>query len=118
MNKRPLAVSIVSWIFIATGTLGLAFHLRDFKGPQPFQYDLVWVSLVRLAAIVSGAFMLRGKNWARWLALAWIGFHVVISFFHSWQQVLVHGLLFLLIAYFLFRPEASAYFEAAEETRT
>ncbi len=38
--------------------------------------------------------MLRGSNWARWLALAWIAFHVFLSFLHSWQQVLVHCLFF------------------------
>ena len=34
-------------------------------------------------AIVCGVFLLRGHNWARWLALAWIAFHVVLSAFHA-----------------------------------
>jgi hypothetical protein len=59
--------------------------------------------------------MLRGNNWARWLALAWIAFHVVVSFFHSLQEVVVHSLLFMLIAYFLFSPEARAYFRHREK---
>jgi hypothetical protein len=110
MRKRPLAVSILSCLFIATGVVGLARHLADFKATQPFEYDLVWIFIVELAAIVSGAFMLRGANWARWLALAWMGFHVVLSFFHSLREVVGHGLLFALITYFLFRPEARGYF--------
>ena len=32
------------------------------------------------------------NNWARWLALDRIGFHVVISFFDSLQKVAAHGL--------------------------
>jgi len=29
---------------------------------------------VRLSGIVAGVWMLRGENWARWLAIAWIVF--------------------------------------------
>jgi hypothetical protein len=61
--------------------------------------------------------MLLGKNWARWLALAWITFHVVISFYHSIQQVLVHALVLLLFVYCLYRPAAGAYFSGREEAR-
>jgi hypothetical protein len=57
--------------------------------------------------------MLRGHNWARWLALAWIGCHVILSAFHSVFEVAVHGLLFAAIAYFLFRPRATRYFRGA-----
>jgi predicted cobalt transporter CbtA len=115
MKKRPLALTILSCVFIAAGAIGLAYHLSDLKAAEPFQQEIIWISLVRLASIVCRAFMLRGDDWARWLALAWIAFHVVVSFFHSIQQVVVHGLLFVLIAYFLFRPEARAYFQHQEK---
>ena len=113
MKKRPVAVLIVGCLFIATGALSLAYHLTDFKISKPVESELVWISLVRLLAIVSGVFMLLGRNWARWLALAWIAFHVVISF-PSIRQVVVHGLLLVLIAYLLFRPEVRAYFNHRE----
>jgi len=48
--------------------------------------------------------------------LAWVAFHVGISFFDSLQKVVVHGLILLLIAYFLFRPEARTYFRHRETT--
>jgi hypothetical protein len=114
MRKRPLTILILSCLYIATGIFGLAHHLSDIKVSQPFQSDLVWASATSAVAVVCGAFMLRAANWARWLALAWIAFHVVLSIFHSLQQVLVHGLLFLLFAYILFRPEARAYFGKRE----
>lgn len=113
MKKRPLTVSIPSGLLIAAGVIGLTYHLTDFKISKPFEPELAWASLVRLLAIVSGIFMLLGKNWARWLALAWIAFHVVISF-PSIQQVVVHGLLFVLFAYCLYRPEARAHFNPRE----
>ena len=40
-----------------------------------FHRDDLLIEIIRVAAIVGGAFMLRGHNWARWLVLAWIGFH-------------------------------------------
>ena len=77
-NKRPLAVTLIAWLYIAAGTIGVAYHLQELRPQHPFQYDIVWVSLVRLIAIVAGVYMLPGSNWARWLALAWIVFHVIL----------------------------------------
>jgi hypothetical protein len=113
MNKRPLSVIVIGLLYVATGLLGLAFHLNEFNPQHPFQYDSVWVALVRLIAIVCGVYMLRGKNWARWVALAWIAFHVVLSSFHSRFELMVHSLLCATFAYFLFRPQASQYFRPA-----
>jgi len=78
------------------------------------------LSLDELSRIVCGVFMLQGRNWARYLALAWIGGHVAISFFSSphffsaLQKVAIHGLFLALIAYFLFRPNARSYFQHRE----
>ncbi len=115
MIKRPLSVTIISCLLAAAGVIGLVYHLSEFKAQHSFHNDIVWVSLIRLLAIVSGAFMLRGSNWARWLAIVWIAFHVVISYFQSWQQVAVHALLLLAFAYFLFRSDATRYFHHAEQ---
>ena len=113
MKKRPLSVMIIGWLFVAAGTVGLAYHANEFKASVPFQYDVVWVCLVRLIAIVCGVFMLRGRNWARWLLLVWVAYHVMLSAFHSLSGFVIHSLLFAVVAYFLFRPQASAYFRRA-----
>jgi hypothetical protein len=118
MKKRPLTVSIVGCLYIAAGAIGLVYHLREFRTSTPFQFEIVWISLLRLLAIVSGIFMLLGRSWARWLALAWITFHVVISFFHSWEQMAFHGLLLVLIAYFLYLPKARVYFSRGGDMGT
>jgi hypothetical protein len=113
MNKRPIAVIVIGWLYVATGVIALASHLIGFKPQHPFQYDIVWMALVNLIAIVCGAYLLRGHNWARWLALAWIGFHVVLSIFHAPFELVVHSLLCIAVLYFLFRPQATQYFRAA-----
>ncbi len=104
LNTRPVSVTVIGCIFVAAGTSGLIYHLPDFS---------LWVSLVRLIAIVCGVYMLRGHNWARWAALAWIAYHVILSAFHSMFELAVHALLCAAFAYFLLRPRATRYFRAA-----
>ena len=112
MNKRPLSVTIIGCIFVAAGVIGFAYHVTEFKR-RPFEYDILWVSLLRLLAILGGVFVLRGNNWARWLLLVWIAYHVILSAFHSIVELGAHGLLFAVVAYVVFRPRASAYFRSA-----
>lgn len=109
MNKRPVSVTVVSWIFIAIGAITLVYGFTQMQGYH-FHSDDLWAALVRAAAIVCGVFLLRGSNWARWLAVAWMVFHIVLSALHSWFELAVHGLLFSVIAYFLFRASVSRYF--------
>src|SRR4030095_1917974 len=110
MNKRPRSVTVISWLSIATGVIGFAYPATEFKTHGPFQYDLLWVCLVRLLAVLSGLFMLRGCDWARRLLLVWIAYHVILSGFHSMSELVMHALLFGAVAYFLLRPQASMYF--------
>jgi len=117
-NHRPRSITIISWLFIAVGSVGVLYHVSEFTTQRLFDYGLVGVCLVRLLAIASGAFMLRGFNWARWLLVVWMVYHVILSAFHSPLQVLVHAVIFGVVAYFLFRPEASAYFRRARASST
>ena len=65
MNERPRSITVISWLFIAAGVIGLAYHATEFKADRPFQYDVGWVCLVRLLAILCGVSMLRGSNRTR-----------------------------------------------------
>jgi hypothetical protein len=112
-NKRPHSVTVISVIFLIGGVIGLAYHATEFKTQGPFPYDLLWVCLVRLLAIICAVFMLRAANWARWLLVIWIAYHVTLSAVHSPFELIVHSLLFAVVAYFLFRPPASVYFRGA-----
>src|SRR6266511_1765744 len=110
MNTRPRSLTLISWLFVTAGVIGLAYHATEFQAWRPVEYDLVWVCLVRLLAILCGVFMLRGSNWARWLLVVWMGYHIALSVLHSPLQLFVHSLLLAVILYFLFRPQASMYF--------
>lgn len=115
MNKRPLSVTIVAWIYIVGGAGGIAVHGSELNAQHPFSNDAVLVLVVRLLAVVAGAFMLRAASWARWLAMLWMGYHVVLSL-HSVAALGIHALLLAVFAYFLLRPQANAYFAAGSHS--
>jgi hypothetical protein len=111
MTRRPTSVTVIGCLYIATGVTGLAYHAGDFRTMRPGEYALV--CFVRLLAVVGGAFVLRGRDWARWLLVAWMAYHVALSALHTPVELVMHAVLLVVIAYFLFRPKASAYFRHA-----
>jgi hypothetical protein len=110
MNRRPLSVTIVACIYILVGVAGFVFHFNELLPRHGGSTDAIYVELVELLAILCGAFMMRGHNWARWGALGWIALHVVLSAFHALQEFAVHCLFAAVIAWALLRPEAGRYF--------
>ncbi len=113
MNKRPLSVTIIGWAYLVMGVAGFAYHFTGLRVQHRFQSDILLVELIFLIAIVSGAYLLRGHNWARWLVIAWMAFHVVLSIFHTISELAIHTLLCAVLTYFLFRAAATRYFRAA-----
>lgn len=110
-RKPPLSVILIGCLFLATGIIGLAYHSTEIKPHHVFELDTLLILLTEALAIVSGGFMLRGSNWARWLAVLWLAFHVVLSGFHSISELLVHAALLAVVAFALFRTAAAvAYF--------
>jgi uncharacterized membrane protein HdeD (DUF308 family) len=104
--KRPIPVTILGALFIAAGMVGIAYHVSE----RPVDSSIIPITFVRILAIVGGVFLLLGHNWARWLVVAWLAFHVVVSAVHSWSQMAAHAVLLLVVTYFLFTPPDSKYF--------
>ena len=113
LGKRPLSVLVLSCLYIAMGAIGLAYH---FPRQLAFHYEDVWIEATELLAFVAGVFMLRGHNWARWLAVAWIAFHVAISF-PVVRQIAIHSLLLAVIVWLLFQSRARQYFTSQGRER-
>ena len=116
MKKRPIAVTIVSVLLVIVGLGGMirgvwtlpAGHSGGITGHALIDVSLVEVT--SLAALVSGLFMWRGTNWARWLCLAWMAFHVVISLGHDQMRLIMHVVWLVVLTVVLFWPSANAYF--------
>lgn len=109
-TKRPFQVTILGWLFIVVGILSTTYHL--LKGS--LDRWMVPIVLVGLIAIVAGVFLLRGARWARWLLLAWLAFHVVVSALNSLSDAMPHVVLLLVVGYFLLGPPTSKYFQRAQ----
>ena len=107
--KRPIPVTILGCLSIVAGVVGLAYHLWD----RPLDLWVALISFIPVLAVVGGVFLLKGHNWARWLILAWLTFHVGVSAFHSLSNCIAHAVLLLVVAYFLLTPPDSKYFQAS-----
>ena len=119
MKQRPLSITIISWLLIVFGAIALVAGLWPIVhmngGQRIADFEKHWmVHLSRSAQIVAGVFMLYGHNWARWLLVVWLAFHVIVGALHSPFHFITHVLFFLAGLYFLFRPAASAYFRGTE----
>jgi hypothetical protein len=92
--RRPIAILLLSCLYIAVGTTGFVIN---FPKLIALQQESIWIELTELLALLAGAFMFRGRNWARWLALVWMAFHLAVSF-PVVRQVITHSIIFALIA--------------------
>lgn len=128
MVKRPTSVSVVCWILIATGGILLIHSIWYLNNPTvkqitmelmsqspipiPLQYVMMYVGL--LITAVSGIAMLGGRNWGRFLYVAWCILGFIIGFATSPMRMgMIPGLvLFIAEAVILFRPKANQYFSA------
>ena len=110
MKGRPIPVIIVSAMFIIAGCVGFVYHLKELFDPNINLYEILWVQFVRILAIVCGILLLIPINWARWLAIAWLLYHVLISFFHSTSEMISHIVILLLVIVLLNLPQSSSFF--------
>jgi uncharacterized membrane protein HdeD (DUF308 family) len=104
-KRIPVPVILIACLYLAVGIGGFVLHFSDRRAP-----DWIWVEVTEVLAIVCGVFLLRARNWARWLASAWMAFHVIISF-GELGQLAIHSLFLVLIVWCLFRADASRFFQ-------
>jgi hypothetical protein len=108
--KRPIAITVLSLLFIAVGVAEAVVHANTSL--HSFHREDILIVSLELLAVVAGVFMLRGENWARWLTVVWMAFHVVVGYLNGPQQVLVHAIIFAGITFLLFRADARVWFSA------
>ena len=112
MKKRPIGVTVVAVLLALAGAAGLVGDFMNSHSLSGNHFESVWIAAVNVLGIVAAVFLFRGSNWARWLAIAWMAFHVAISFLNAWQQAVMHGVILMLIVLVLFQREAREYFGA------
>ena len=93
--KRPISITLLGWLFIVAGAVGLIYHLSD----RPVDRWIILIAAIRILAVIGGVFLLLGHSWARWLLIGWLTVHVVLSAFHSVSQTLAHLVLLVVISW-------------------
>ena len=110
MKNCPPTITLLSFLFIAVGIISTGVHVWQFRVAQPTQLEAAGIVAIGALAVVAGIYMMRGKNWARWLALAWISFHVIIAALDQPIGLIIHAIFVALLAWFLFRRESQQWF--------
>lgn len=112
-NLRPISVTLLAWLYIAVGAIGFIAHFTEIHASNMFRFDGIWIEVVEVLAIICGVFLLRGRNWARWLAIAWMAFHVAVSAYGPARELVIHSVLFVAFTWILYRAPAAKYFREA-----
>jgi hypothetical protein len=136
MRTRPTSITVVAWILILMGGISLitttltidtvmnnpaARELISKSAiPVPVQYAMTYVVL--LVMLVSGLAMLKGQNWGRWLYVIGTALGFLIGIMTSpVKEAMIPGfVVFVVVTFFLFRPNANKYFsdqESAHDTQ-
>jgi len=126
MGKRPTSVTVVAWILIVSGGISLITTTAMINNPTaldlmsksplpiPVQYAISYIGM--FVMVVSGIVMLKGHNWGRFLYVVWTVIGFLIGIVTSpMRAAMIPGLvIFLIFAFFLFRPNANEYFSRLE----
>jgi hypothetical protein len=119
--NRPISVTVIAILFLAVGVITVVSGASKLvsKGSFADGREELLVLSINTLAIVAGAGLLRGMNWARFLVLGWMAFHVVLSFWHAAFEVALHAFMFAVLWYFLFGRKGQGYFAPhSVKTRT
>lgn len=125
MQQRPVSLTVIGWFLIVTSGLGLLFMPFAFNNPMttriyaqsplPVSAHLTIGVLGGLITLACGFGILKGFNWSRFVYIGWslIGTAISLATLPVTSIALL-GLVFLaVIAFFLFRPTANAWFNRA-----
>src|ERR1700750_937531 len=110
MKGRPLSIIVVSILFMITGIAGFIYHIKDFAEPGAKPLEITGVLMLELLAILCALLLIFRIAWARWLAIAWLALHVIISSLNSMSETIQHLVILVIVSVLLFLPVSSAYF--------
>jgi hypothetical protein len=122
MRIRPTSVTVIGWFLVVTALLSLPSEIRNIvspresviaaKSPVPVSVQRAVSWLATAANLVCGYFLLRGRNWARYVHVGWSVLLLGYGFLAApyWQFSLLGVVMECLVIYFPFTPQANAFF--------
>ena len=120
--ERPTSITVISWILIVLGALGLLVAALMSNNPDVMEQmaqsklgagtqQIVGI-VSSVVSIISGYGMLQGKNWGRLLYVVTTVIGIALNFYSmpmggmQWLGVAI----FAVVLFFLYRPAANAWF--------
>ena len=120
--ERPTSVTIISWILIVLGALGVLVAALMSNNPDVMEQmaksklgagNQQIIGIVSsVVSIVSGYGMLQGKNWGRLLYVISTVIGIALNFYAmpmGGAEYLAIA-IFVVVLFFLYRPAANAWF--------
>lgn len=120
--QRPNSLTVVGWVLIVLGGFGVlgtlmatsnpvALQMLE-RSPLPVSVHVAIGVIGALVSITSGYGVLKGLGWSRLLYTAWILVTIAITLVTMpfTSLMMVGWLIQAVIIFFLFRPEANAWF--------
>lgn len=120
--ERPTSVTIIAWILIVLGALGVLVAALMSNNPDVMEQmaqsklgagtqQMVGI-ISSVVSIIAGYGMLQGKNWGRLLYVISTVVGIALNFYAlPMSGVQYIGIaIFLVVLFFLYRPAANAWF--------
>jgi hypothetical protein len=122
--NRPPSVTVVACVLFAFGVLGCvgtAFAIVSggeagreaiAERPVPLPVQFAWSVTGTIVDLVCAYYLLRGRNWSRYLYVGWTVISLIAAFLTAPIKILIiPGVaIFCAITFVLFRPAANAFF--------
>jgi hypothetical protein len=124
---RPKSVTVLCWFFMvmscATPLLLLVspeFRTEVLRAGSRTLLQYIFPLVLPMLYLVLGGCTLVGHNWARWVLVVLLGVNAVrtAASCPDLKTVFVTVLLFVVAAYYLFRPLARPYFRGEASIAT
>ena len=128
--QRPTSLTVIGWLLIVFGAFGVLgqFMMQDnpvaqqvlAESPMPASVHMVMGILGGLVSLASGYGVLKGLNWSRYLYIGWSVLAVIFSLVTTpfTSILLISVVIIAIVAFFLFRPAANAWFTGSAAPAT
>lgn len=124
MEKRPLSLTIIAWLLIVLGLIGLygaatmgsnpAAMKMLAQSPVPLVVNQVWSVIGCLVGFIVAYGIFKAQPWSRVLYVVWGIIQIIVGLYISpVKSLLVFSLIVLVVvSIFLFSAKANEYFSA------
>lgn len=122
MKARPLSVTIIAWVLIVLGVIGLAGLALTSnsqlalsimsQSPMSLQMQMIVGAISAVVSVACGVAILKGKDWGRtvYVVVGALGIVITLVTTPTVSGIALNVAVLAVIAFFLFRAPANEFF--------